>query len=974
MVNTQLKSVAFLAFTTLLFLFVAPKNSFAGHVSGGDITYRFSADSVCELEVRFYRDCRGVPLGNPSSATRLRCLTSSKSQVLSLTLVSIKEVTWMCTSAKPNCDPKNTYGTGNGIEEHLFKTTIDFRSSTFKSFISCGDVIIETGQCCRTSAINTGPSGNFYTYLKLDLDHLIKSGGPKFNSTPRVNVCCNQPTYMDFSAKDPDGDSLSYKLTSPLTGYGNSVSYSGKYSFKNPVECYDPTGKGTVNPNYNPPMGFYLDPETGENIFTPVKCDNFSSMALAVEEWRLRTKSSGYDLVSVTHRDINLVVSKCPSNNPPTVTGPYSYQVCLGDSLVFTIKSDDKIYVPPPPLPRPPPDTLTMTWNAGIDGAKFEIVDTTKLNKSGRFSWRPKKGVVDPGKYRFVVTVNDNHCPSPGAVSRTYSIEVLPKPTANFNIDTLGCGAFEVSAFVDSKVAYQSYSWALIDTSGKELFDSSIAHFRSSGLFYSRSGKDTIYVLKGGPLSVRMTTNAKGCKDSKIQDFRLSSSFDPIQLELDTLCEGAAYTLEADSIHNSEITSISWRKGGTTVTTSKYQRIKSAGPERIYVEAKTRFGCTMYDTIDLIAKYKPQIKPLNDDDLCDGKKITYEAIDLRDSGLVMNSFLWSTRDTSASVDLDDGGNYSVSITNSCGTDVESFDVTLHEEYKIDLGADIDKCDVNAVQIGDSAAVAGQEYLWSTAETTSSISAMQSGTYSVTVSNICFSNTDDIEVTLENTPSLKFTDLITYCDSVSDTYDAGNPGASYKWDDNSTGKTKKIDRAGWHFVTVSTKNCGSVTDSTYADLIMSPEVDLGPDTVLKKPFSITFDAGSQSVKYKWSTGATTSSITVTDFGTYYVDLRNSCGSATDTIQVTQSVSAPGKQLPEGWSVYPNPADGVFYLRHALGTSPELTLRDVKGRSIPIRTSELQPGIVKVETSVKSGVYFLEIQVGENAYNAKLIMEK
>jgi len=974
MIKTQLKSVAFSTLSFVLLLLLIPTRSLGGHVSGGDITYRFSADSVCELEVRFYRDCRGVPLGNPSSQTRLRCLTGSKLQGLTLTLVSIKEVTWKCSSAKPICDPKNTFGTGDGIEEHLYKTTIDFRSATFKSFISCGDVIVETGICCRTSAINTGPSGNFYTYLKLDLDHLIKSDGPKFNSVPRVNVCCNIATYMDFSAKDPDGDSLSYKLTSPLTGYGNSVSYSGKYSFKNPVDCYDPTGKGIVNPNYSPPIGFYLDSETGENIFTPVKCDNFSSMAVSVEEWRPRASSSGYDLVSVTHRDINLVVSKCQSNNPPTVSGPYAYKICLGDSLAFTIKSDDKLYVPPPPLPKPPPDTLTMTWNDGIDGAKFEVVDTTKLNKSGMFSWRPKKGVVKPGTYRFVVTVNDNHCPKPGAVSRTYSIEVLPKPSANFSIDTLGCGVFEVSAIVDSTVSYQSYRWAILDTAGKELFDSNIAYFRSSGLYHSSSVKDTIYVFKGGPFSVRMTSDAKACTDTKIVDLSLSSGFDPVSIKVDSICEGIAYTLEADSVHASEIASISWRKGGTTVTTSKYQRIKRTGPERIFVEAKTRYGCTMYDTVDLLAKYKPAIKPLRDNDLCDGKKITYEAIDLRDSGLVMNTFKWSTGATTDSVDIDDGGNYSVMITNSCGSDTESFAITLHKEYKIDLGADIDKCDVNTVQIGDSAVVTGQVYFWSTAETTSSISAMQSGTYSVTVSNMCFSNTDDIEVTLENTPSLNFTDLITYCDSVSDRYDAGNQGASYLWDDSTTSQYKTIDRPGWHYVTVSTKNCGSVTDSTYADLIMSPTVNLGPDTMLRKPFSITLDAGSQSAKYKWSNGATTSSITVTDFGTYYVDLTNSCGSATDTIHVTQSVSAPGKELPEGWNVYPNPTDGTFYLRYAVGASPELTLRDVNGRNIPIRMSVMQPGLVKVEASVTSGVYFLNVQTHDRAYSVRLVIER
>lgn len=789
MPKTHFKSVALFVFISIVAIVLIPLKSYAGHVSGGDITYRFTADSVCEIELRFYRDCRGVSICNPSNQTRLRCLSSTKAQVLTLKLVSIREVTWSCISAKPQCSPSNTYGTGDGIEEHLYTTTIDFRSSTFSSFIACGDVIVESGICCRTGAITTGPSGNFYTYLRLDLNHLEKSDGPKFSSTPRVNVCCNTATYLDFSAKDTDGDSLSYKLTQPLTGYGGPVSYSGKYSYTTPVQCYDPLGTGKPNPNTNPPIGFYFDPETGENIFTPVKCDDFSVMAVVVEEWRKKPKSKGYDRVSLTHRDVNLVVNKCQSNNPPTVSGPYVYKICLGESLSFNIKSDDRIYVPPPPLPKPPPDTLTMTWNGGISGAKFEIVDTTKLAKTGRFSWRPKKGVVEPGTYRFVVTVNDNHCPSPGAVSRTYTIEVNPTPVADFRIDSIDCGTYVVTAIDDTSISSESYRWNLLDSLDRPITDSTVAHFSSTKTYNSQAKKDTIFVQKGGLYKIYLATTANNCSEIKLLDISLTSKFDPVILEMDTLCVGESYAIQIDTTHSSEISSVNWYNGTAQDTGLTYRASKAVGKKHIYSEVKTRFGCTMYDTITLIPKYKPQIQPIIDADLCDGKTLTVNAIDLNDSGLVMNIYLWSSGVTASRLVIKDGGQYSVIMNNECGSDSQSFEIILHEEYKIDLGPDIDTCDVNTVDIGDTISVFDQDYKWSTGATTSGITVTETGTYAVTVSNMCFTNTDEVEVTMEETPTLSFLDLITYCDSVLDTYDAGNAGAMYKWDDNSTGKPK-----------------------------------------------------------------------------------------------------------------------------------------------------------------------------------------
>jgi hypothetical protein len=60
-------------------------------------------------------------------------------------------------------------------------------------------------------------------------------------------------------------------------------------------------------------------------------------------------------------------------------------------NLCFTVTSDDKQFIPPPPAKANPPDTVRLTWNRGIPGATFTVVDPKARLQSGKFCWTPKK-------------------------------------------------------------------------------------------------------------------------------------------------------------------------------------------------------------------------------------------------------------------------------------------------------------------------------------------------------------------------------------------------------------------------------------------------------------------------------------------------------------------------------------------------------------------------------------------------------
>lgn len=426
------------AFIKLLLIAVIAMGSYtsslATHVLGADITYKAIDTLKFEFIVKIYRECRGVPLANISSATRVRCEDGSNASGVTMTLKSIRTITSVCDTASDPCSPQNTYGTGKGIEEHLYSTIIDFKDQTYANLIKCCKIIFETGQCCRNGAINTGAANqNFYTYALLDLCKGPMNSSPVITSDPVAFLCCNVPVSHYIGATDNvDHDSLSYKLSHPLKAYNSIVPYSSPFSPGKPFTVYDPGGTGKIDPNVNPPIGFYFDSLNGGVIFTPTKCDEVTVMVMEIREWRKDTNGT-YDLIGITQRDINLWVESCSGNNPPTLSGPYEYDVVEGDSLIFDIKSDDKVFVPPPPATAPDPDTVTVSWSEPFSNVSLKIIDTTAIHPTVRFSWKALKGPGATGSYQFTVTATDNSCPYNNVTNRTYLINVLSDTTTSID-------------------------------------------------------------------------------------------------------------------------------------------------------------------------------------------------------------------------------------------------------------------------------------------------------------------------------------------------------------------------------------------------------------------------------------------------------------------------------------------------------------------------------------------------------------
>lgn len=180
-----------------------------------------------------------------------------------------------------------------------------------------------------------------------------------------------------------------------------------------------------------------------------------------------------------------------------------------------------------------------------------------------------------------------------------------------------------------------------------------------------------------------------------------------------------------------------------------------------------------------------------------------------------------------------------------------------------------------------------QYLWSTGDTTKNITVHASGFYSVTATTDTLVMSDTIHVLLTSpylNLSLGSDTLLCTTDTIK--LNAGNGFSSYLWNTGSTADSINVFQTGnYSIITQDTANC------FYRDtinIIMNPiqSLNLGNDTAICKNEQLTISTGSMFDSYLWSTGETTSSITVDTSGNFSVTVTSVLCSAiaADSINV------------------------------------------------------------------------------------------
>lgn len=188
------------------------------------------------------------------------------------------------------------------------------------------------------------------------------------------------------------------------------------------------------------------------------------------------------------------------------------------------------------------------------------------------------------------------------------------------------------------------------------------------------------------------------------------------------------------------------------------------------------------------------------------------------------------------------------------------------------------------------------YAWSTGSTASTAPISQSGSYSVTVTDVFgFKSSDTIQVTYPGT--INYTGNTSICSGSTRVWNTGLPsgtGYSYSWSNGDTTSSLAIALPGIYQVTVTGNGCPFVSTPVAFTLDLYPDVvSLGNDTALcAGSFIGLTDGAAQTVSYLWNTGAVTPTISIPSTSTYSVTATNAAGCVgVDNILVTIAGVAP-----------------------------------------------------------------------------------
>lgn len=391
-----------------------------------------------------------------------------------------------------------------------------------------------------------------------------------------------------------------------------------------------------------------------------------------------------------------------------------------------------------------------------------------------------------------------------------------------------------------------------------------------------------------------------------------------------------------------------------------------------YVTVSAGNGCTgMSDTVtvNVAAPPTPTIVASGPLTFCKGDSVT-----LTVTGPGM--YQWNTGSTAQSITVRVSGTYVVTVRDTFGCSSATASATV--KVIVPAVAIITASGPTTFCVGDSVMLTasnGASFLWSNGETGKTIPVFTAGMYSVIISDIngCKDTSNPITVAIPVDIDLGI-DTVVCGDCI--TLVAGAPWLTYSWSTGSDYPAIRVCFSDTITVTAWAGMCMD-RDTIIIDINPMPEVDLGADTTLAAPGTVTLDAGNAGTTFMWSTGETTQTIVVDSSGSYFVDVSNILGCiGTDTIVVTIPTSidehAGGVS---NMKIFPNPNSGEFNLSFDLRNTEDVQVRIVNYLGEIIYTESLDDfsGLYEKQIqmpAVATGVYFVQVTAGSKVRTIKV----
>ena len=198
--------------------------------------------------------------------------------------------------------------------------------------------------------------------------------------------------------------------------------------------------------------------------------------------------------------------------------------------------------------------------------------------------------------------------------------------------------------------------------------------------------------------------------------------------------------------------------------------------------------------------------------------------------------------------------------------IDSFDVSFNKRPILKMPKDTIACLGETVKLNP--VTNGSIFIWNTGNETSEITVTQPGKYWIMTSIGTCTASDTENVQFKTPPHINLGRDTVLCGAKNYLLDAGLSGLTYKWSTGDTTQKITVGKSGVYWANAFNGAC-SITDTILITFKAVPVITILKDTLICKGERAILKADTGAKNYLWSTGDTTTSITVQNPGLYWV---------------------------------------------------------------------------------------------------------
>jgi gliding motility-associated-like protein len=430
----------------------------AKHLVGGSVTYKylgiFNGLYRYRITADVFRDCLdpAAPMLEDSIAMAFyeKVADRNGDTVLTKTLemqrTSLEPVDAVAGGSKCSFKPTTC------LQHGIYIGVVNLNPSKYGYYM-------QYLRCCRNDIQNI-PSNTGYNYWGFISPTNYQNTSPSFNDVPVPYVCVQDTITLNFSASEPDGDVIHYRLAVPYEGAVNGNPAPGPpltYSDPLPVN-YNRFAGYDFNHPFGPGGYCKIDSTSG---LLKVYMNSVGRFVIAVDYIEFRNGKQ----INRTRRDVQFIVISCPKNPAPVrvnINGsaPTDYYIEGGNKLDVSLMYSDPNY-----------DSVSLTAAGSILQRKTNPAVLKVINGSdpsvitGNIVWQTTCSDISPNPYNILVKAQDHGCPPKNKLQSINLYVQPPVISTGISGPATACGIKDT--FTYSAAAGSGYSLAWKVDGGK---------------------------------------------------------------------------------------------------------------------------------------------------------------------------------------------------------------------------------------------------------------------------------------------------------------------------------------------------------------------------------------------------------------------------------------------------------------------------------------------------------------------------